>query len=341
MNSSEVFGGAGATLSVVVALIGVVVVIVAFYYLWPAPVVCPREIIRNDDGSLTLKPTGHVFPDMNTFQQWFHSSGAVNQCPLPLLTGDYTVTEQAATSAWGTEQTYATTPIYKVDDYEFSRIFGYERAGHMDIPPQDFNLILEKRAFDWADRPVSSDERRTKYAGLKEGFTASGELKSETLTRERLNPGSRSADTAEAVAKYGSGRLSEQEEAVKCKVSREAREVVDMVAKTYESDPDWEPVITQVGANHWEVTELKPRHRQNTTASVDDSVVNTANDAVNIQYHYPTNEVSHASIDPFFTGLGSLPFDVEPKGRSADPFYGPVPGMERMMGPTFDHKRWY
>jgi hypothetical protein len=341
MNSSEIFGGTGAALSVVIALVGVIVVIVAFYYLWPAPVVCPKEIIRNDDGSLTLKPTGQVFPDMNTFQQWFHSSGAVNHCPLPVLQGDYKVSVPVE-GGWGTEQTYATTPIYKVDDYEFSRVFGYERAGHMDIPPQDFNLILEKRAFDWADRPVTSDERRTTYAGLKEGFTASGELKS-----ERLSPDSRTAGTAEqlvreAVARYGSGRLSEADEAVKCKISREAREVADMVAKSYESDPDWEPVVTQVGANHWEVTELKPRHRRGVVEEVvNDSVVNTANDAVDIQYRYPQNEANREAIDPFFTGLGSLPFDVETKGRGGDPFYGPVPGMERMMGPTFDHKRWY
>ncbi len=330
----SVFGGTSAAISVIVALVGVIVVIVAFYSLWPAPVNCPKTIQRNDDGSLTLAPTGQVFPDMNSFQQWFHSSGTVNYCPLPLLTGDVaTSAGDSATSAWGTEQTYATTPIYKVDDYEFSRIFGIERGGHMDIPPQDFNLILEKRAFDWADRPVSSDERRATYTGLKEGFTASGELKSERLSTADML-------TRAAVAKYGSGRLPEEEEAIKCKISREAREVADMVAKAYESDPDWEPVITQVGANHWEVTELKPRHRQGViTETVDDSVVNTANDAVDIHYKYPTNEVNRAAIDPFFTGLGDLPYDVERRG--ADPFYGPVPGMERMMGPTFDHKRWY
>jgi hypothetical protein len=324
-----VFGGNGTALSVIVAMIGVIVVIVAFYALWPSPVVCPKTIHRNDDGSLTLAPTGQVFPDMNTFQQWFHSSGTVNYCPLPVLTGDREGVAVPVEGVWGTEQTYATTPIYKVDDYEFSRIFGVERGGHMDIPPQDFNLILENRTFDWADRPLTSDERRAKYAGLKEGFTASGELKSEMLTRA-------------AVAQYGSGRLSEEQEAVKCKISRQAREVADMVAKAYESDPDWEPVVTQVGANHWEVTELKPRHRAVVEEVVpDDSVVNTANDAVDIAFKYRTEEVNRAAIDPFFTGLGDLPYDVERRGRSSDPFYGPVPGMERMMGPTFDHKRWY
>ncbi len=318
------FGDNGVVRGIVV-LVAVVVIILAVYFLWPSHPACPKEIHRNEDGSLTLKPTGQVFADMNDFQQWFHSSGAVNHCPVPLLTGAREV--PVMESDWGSEQTYAKTPIYKVDDYEFSRVFGYERGGHMDVPNRDFNLILENRTFDWADRPLTSDERKTKYAGLKEGFTASGELKSERLV-------------AEAVARYGSGRGSDAEEAVKCKISREAREVADMVAKAYESDPDWEPVITQVGANHWEVTELKPRRRLGVVnATVDDSVVNTANDEVDIRFKYRTDEVNRAAIDPFFTG--DLPYDVESRGRGTDPFYGPVPGMERMMGPTFDHRRWY
>ncbi len=319
------FGDNGVVRGVAV-LVVIVVAILVIYMLWPSsPSACPKEIRRNEDGSLTLKPTGQVFADMNDFQQWFHSSGAVNRCPVPLLTGAREVAVME--SDWGSEQTYAKTPIYKVDDYEFSRVFGYERAGHMDVPNRDFNLILENRTFDWADRPLTSDERKTKYAGLKEGFTASGELKSETMVRD-------------AVARYGSGRGSDAEEAVKCKISREAKEVADMVARAYESDPDWEPVITQVGTNHWEVTELKPRHRQGVIdTAVDDSVVNTANDEVDIRFKYRTDEVNRAAIDPFFTG--DLPYDVEGRGRGSDPFYGPVPGMERMMGPTFDHRRWY
>ena len=63
-------------------------------------------------------------------------------------------------------------------------------------------------------------------------------------------------------------------------------------------------------------------------------------------------QVSDEAIDPFFTATGDLPFQSErrsrdylpPRGGAAgasDPWYGPVPGMERMFGPTFDHTNWY
>jgi hypothetical protein len=218
----------------------------------------------------------------------------------------------------GQEQTFATTPIYKVDDYEFSRIFGYERNGHMHIPRQNFNVMLEERAFDWADRPLTSDERRDKYRGLQEGFTADGELKSEMVVRD-------------AAAQYHPGN--------------EPLEIAKLVAAAYDNDPNWEPVVTKVGANHWEVNELKQRMdtegelkqlRSSSDAQPSD------NTKVNIHYQYPDTSVSESmkeAIDPFFTGLGDLPSDATRYRR--DPYYGPVPGMERMMGPTFDHKKWY
>jgi len=67
----------------------------------------------------------------------------------------------------------------------------------------------------------------------------------------------------------------------------------------------------------------------------DNSVVNTANDAVDIAFEYRQNEDINHAIDPYFS-----PF-TEPKKHSADPYNGPVPGMERMFGPTFDHIKWY
>lgn len=198
------------------------------------------------------------------------------------------------------EQTFATTPINKVDDYEFSRVFGYERDGHMYIPRQNFNVLLEERTFDWADRPLSSDERRDKYRGLQEGFSTDGDLKSQVI---QYKPG----------------------------------EIAKLVEAAYDNDPHWEPVVTKVGANHWEVNELKQRRvmdESKESQEVEEPVVN-------IQYQYPDTSISESmkeAIDPFFTGLGDLPSDTTRYRR--DPYYGPVPGMERMMGPTFDHKKW-
>jgi hypothetical protein len=95
-------------------------------------------------------------------------------------------------------------------------------------------------------------------------------------------------------------------------------------------------VVTKVGANHWEVNELRPRRRHvEYTEPVKDSVVDTGNDAVDIAFQYREKRVTDEAIDPYFSSTGIS------ERQSKDYWYGPVPGMERMFGPTFDHKQWY
>lgn len=324
-----------------------IVVVVAIAFSVQGKHECAKTLRRNTDGSLTLE-SGEVFPDMNAFQQWWHAS--VRHCPLPVLTGAREV--EVMRQEGSDEQMWAKTPIYKVDDYEFSRVFGYERNGHMDIPRQNFNMILNERLFDWADKPMSSDERRSKYRGLTEGFTATGDLKSIVM-------GEPSAEdlVKEATSRYGERRHldprhprhhrdhkrhggDDDEEDIDCHVSREAKEIAAMVAKAYENDPNFEPVVTKVGANHWEVNELKPRRRHGVIdEEVEERVVNTADDAVDIQFKYRENQIVKDAIDPYFPE--SWVDSGRNERKSQDPYYGPVPNMERMFGPTFDHKEWY
>lgn len=318
--------------SAVVGILFVLALVVFVVYAVFGGAACPTELHRRADGSLELRPTGQLFDDMNAFQQWWHKHNP--GCPLPLLTGAREVPVMAGPS--GAEQTYAKTPINKVDDYEFSRIYGYERDGHMILPRENYNRILEERTFDWADRPMTSDERRDKYQGLKEGFTAHGDL-SRGYSSGRSHEGfTTSGDlTREAAARYGEKGGDED---IECKMSRESREVAKMVARAYESDPAWEPVVTKVGPHHWEVNELKPRRRYGDIEEVqnsEESVVDTRNDAVDVRFKFREQPVIDDAIDPYF---GGIPFTSE---RRADPFMGPVPGMERMFGPTFDHKKWY
>lgn len=344
--------------SAVIGLLFVLAIVVVVAYIMVgsrSASICPSELHRRVDGSLELRPTGQTFHDMNAFQQWWHAPGgllaspASMGCPLPLLTGAREVSVMEEDRFPG-EQTYAKTPINKVDDYEFSRVFGYERDGHMVVPRENYNRILGERAFDWADRPLSSDERRDKYMGLREGFTASGELTSEHLKTEKRASGSvaegfsgRMDPVREAAARYGERRRKIGDEDLECKMSREAREVGVMVARAYDSDPNWEPVITKVGPHHWEVNELKPRRRYgDIDETVEERVVDTANDAVDVRFKYREKPVVEDAIDPYFgfsSGSGSLPFESD--RYSSDPFMGPVPGMERMFGPTFETKKWY
>jgi hypothetical protein len=337
-----VFGSSEAAESTTYLVVGTLIVmavaVVILYTLFStaADNGCPKRLVRRKDGSLQIDD-GQVFPDMNAFQQWWHAS--VRHCPLPILSGAREV--EVMHQEGGDEQMWAKTPIYKVDDYEFSRVFGIERNGHMDIPRQNFNMILNERLFDWADKPMSSDERRSKYRGLTEGFTASGDLKSIVM-------GEPSAEdlVKEATSRYGERRHldprhprhhHEEDDDEGCHVSREAKEVASMVAKAYENDPNFEPVVTKVGPHHWEVNELKPRRRHGVVdEKVEERVVNTDNDAVDIQFKYRENKIVEDAIDPYFPESWG-----KNERKSSDPYYGPVPNMERMFGPTFDHKEWY
>jgi len=298
---------------------------IAVIYFFMTPSVCDSVIYQEEDGSVKLHPSGRWFPDMNAFQQWW--SVERRDCKLPILKGytKYKVLEEQSD-----EQTFAKTPIYKVDDYEFSRVFGYERNGRMEVPRQNFNVLLNKRAFDWADRPMSSDERRAKYAGLTEGFTAAGELKSMDMD-----------DVArEAAARYRE-RTKEKDESCR-RESREDREVAAMVAKAYSTDPDYEPVITKVGPHHWEVNELKPVNpsMEGQRDPTDNRIVNTANDAVDIAFEYRQKEAINHAIDPYFPEHDRM-YDEGVQKPNSDPYNGFVPGLERMFGPTFDHVKWY
>lgn len=306
-----------------------VLVILAFlvvvgYYILPSAT-CPAFIHRMDNGALRLEPSGQVFEDMNAFQKWWHSAPESQVCPIPILTGS----DKPMRPEPEPEQLYAKTPINKVDDYELSRVFGYERNGRMEVPRQNFNVLLNKRSFDWPDKPLSSDERRAKYMGLNEGFTATGELKSYVLSEPS------SADRVkDAVQQYRGpyhpGRCEDPED----------REVDLMIRKAYQNDDDYEPVVTKVGANHWEVNELRPRRRNvEQSEPTEDSIVDTGNDAVDIAFDYREKRVTDDAIDPYFPVTGDLPYESERYAK--DPWSGPVPGMERMFGPTLDQKQWY
>jgi hypothetical protein len=318
-SNANLLGSTGAWpwLSIAALVLLAVVVIAAIYLfvLGKGKEGCPIELRQKENGTLELYPSGQVFGDMNAFQQWWASSGHLQSCPLPRRTGAKEVpvlrTEQPLP-----EETYAATPLYKVDDYEFSRIFGVERNGRMMEAREDYNKILLGRQTDWVEKPLTSDDRREKYQGLTEGFTATGDL------------------TSEVVARFGERRPGDSTDSdVSCKIDREAKKVARMVADAYANDPEWEPVVTKVGPHHWEVNELKPRPRRGGPGpAVEERIVDTANDAVDVRFHYREQQITDAALDPYFSGYPS---------PTPDPYQGTVPGMERMFGPTLDRERWY
>jgi hypothetical protein len=333
-----------------------VLTLVILYVMIPsssAPV-CQKEIHRKKDGSLVLHPMGKTFQDMNAFQQWWNSSGLNRSCPIPRLTGarEVAVLINPDGPMHGPEETYAKTPINKVDDYEFARIYGVERGDEMVVPRQNFNMILSNRAFDDANKPVTAEGRKDSYRGVVEGFTATGDLTSEAAARfgdSATEAAARFGDSAtEAAARFG--EVIEDEPDKDCKISREEKKIAKMVAKAYENDPNFDPVVVKVGANQWEVTELIPRRRgEEREVIVEEEILDPKREAVDIKFRYPGEDGRdrREMIDPFFPpsrpgseGHWGRHRDDEGHRAERDPYYGYVPGLERPFGPTFDHFSW-
>jgi hypothetical protein len=274
---------------VLLLLITLVVIVIGSYLAWPSR--CPTELHTYPDGQVLLKPTGKSFENLDTFQQWWDKSEFKKVCKLPVATGKGGRKVEKTEIPPEKEKTYATTPINKVDDYEFSRIFGREEDGKMVVDKDEYNTILFDRTHDWVNKPYSSEERK-QIAGRLPTI--------ETFTGDTM------------------------------------QQVKEIVLKAYSSEPDYEPVLTQVGVNNWEVNELKPKRTSESDREVD-TIQSTPDIDAHASFQYRTHHDIQSAIDPYFSNV-SLPEGRY--GPTNDPFGGPVPGMERMFGPTFDTTKW-
>ena len=296
---------------------------------------CPTLLTRDPTHGTLRLDTGETFPDMNAFQQWWHSTNADGpdtsmngRCAIPVLEGEGGGGGESRETSngrggWSNEQMSATTPINKLDDYEFSRIFGYEKGGHMIVPRQDFNLILEKRAFDWADMPLTSSEREGKHAGLVEGFVALGAVGGTASVSSQQ----------EARSRYGEKGPNE-----------ELSGVEGLVQRAYQDDPDWMPVLTRVGPNQWEVNTLNPRRQRaepgRPGGPVDERVVNTQRDEVDVQFQYRQDADRNTALDSESTSMTTSHsiFGPNVESESKSKFKPDYRGrMDLPFAPTFEH----
>lgn len=260
---------------VVLILVAFGISVIISYVMYPST--CPTEIHTKPDGQILLMPTGKSFENIDEFQRWWKKSEFKKSCPLPTKTGKggRNVDTSVLPPEKEKETTYATTPINKVDDYEFTRIFGTEENGRMVLGKEDYNRILFDRTQDWVNKPYSSEERQQIAARLPttEGFT--GEV---------------------------------------------PKNVMDMVLKEYSSETEYEPVVTQIGENWWEVSELKPTSKTQTQTQTQRQP--TMDIDAHSSFALRSSQDVSSAVDPYFSGLSS------------------EPGMERMFGPTFDTKNW-
>ncbi len=243
------------------------------------------------------------------------------------------------------EQTSANTPINRLDDYEYSRVFELERAPRTAPLAKDTkDKLISQRILDWASLPFNSEQRAeeegTFIAGrMESGFREpkSGVFFSNMEGSTVLPPDEQALKDRERaiLAAYRPTDIS------KHVVDTEMERVATLVGKMYANDPDWEPVVEKTGENQYAITELRPKPKREKWAEDQDKTVALA-EAEGVA-SAPTANVeiySRFMNDPYFDKQGIKDTERDRFWNYED-FNKWTPGLERMFAPTAETKAWY
>ena len=341
---------------------------------------CPSSAYRDSSGRIHVVPGGETYENIIYFRYAMNRAG----CPMPkieiyngpiagLFGGQGTgtasasqVSKQAADrSAIATalssggersvtmeetpgEQTSTTTPINRLDDYEYSRVYELENAPrNSKLSKQQKNALTNQYVLDWSALPFNSEAR----AAAEDEFVAA-----------RLEDGFREPKTGVffktvegfEVSPPDHAAVEEREQKVmtgykpttltKHVVDDEMERVAKVVAQTYSTDPDWEPIVEKTGEHQYSVTELRPKPKKERWQGEGAPTVEEAKEGglVSGESLNPNVSIqdSSASGDPFFDKNGVVDYTNNRFWRYQD-FNKWTPGLERMFAPTNETKAWF
>jgi hypothetical protein len=279
----------------------------------------------------------------------------------------------------GQEMTSATTPIKKLDDYEYTRVFKTESPLRTGLTPETKNDMLSKYVLDWAKLPFNSEDRAAKedefVAGRMEGGfrdPASGVFFNNISNPHIVNPAEEAARLREQaiLAQYQPTDVSTHI------IDSDTAAVAKLVNDVYATDPNWEPVVARTDENKWEVRELRPKARKElwedaqtlslagtegskqAAARPDD----TGRELRSKTYKEQLEDAGTVSLatadgsqqviaapslrisdrladDPYFDKAGVTDTSNDRFWKYSD-FNKWTPGLERMFAPTFSQEQW-
>jgi len=315
---------------------------------------CPTSASRTASGEIQIQPGGTKFRTMAEYVDYLKGLYANGQtCIPPKVAGNNVPVDgilgglgngveppQASNYQGPTrapnEEMYAKTPIQKLDDYEYTRVFDSEKSSRTPIEAKTTSKLLGDRVLDWANLPFNSEDRANKE---------------DTFVEERMN--SIRDPVSGVFFKTASGtdvlpdeatRLREQKvlsayrptELTEHRVDSEMEAVGNLVNQMYANDPAWEPVVRKVGESQWEVTELRPRPRKEAYEAEGESR----------ELNEHSTPMASMTIDdrlrndPYFDKSGVSDHDNGKFWKYSD-FTKWTPGLERMFAPTMDNRQWY
>ena len=321
---------------------------------------CPLSAERKD-GKILVQPQNRKFDTMADYVAWLSSlMAAGSMCVPPYVKGPRAVdvtgqndriisptNDQIAqqnksgnvfTQQVEGEHTYAKTPINKMDDYEYTRIFQTENTPRTQLSKTTINAKINEHQTDWAKLPFISEARTSAedefiagrmddvfrdpktgvYFKTVEGF----EMQPPDTVKEDSDE---KAKMKKFVAKDASNLLE-----------HELEDVATMVKKMYAEDPNWEPVVETLGNNQYRVSELRPRLKKEKYAEAQDMTVERAKDNGLISANV---SIEGGNKDPYFDKQGVLDYNNNRFWEYKD-FNKWTPGLERMFAPTLDTTNW-
>ena len=327
---------------------------------------CPISAKREEDGKIHVQPQNRAFDTMADYIAWLSGlSAAGSMCVPPYVIGPREVEmtssglgptsdrnagvsakQAAASNTSGNvftkqvegEQTSAQTPINKVDDYEYTRIFQNENSPRGEISKTAVNSMLAQKQWDWAQLPFNSDKKADAEKEFISGRmdSAQRDPKSGVFFRgvqaDDVHPPD--VDTVDHDEKAGLKQF-DAKPAEKL-LEHNVDDVGEMVRKMYADDPDWEPVVEKIGENEYRVAELRPKMKKERYAGTEENTIERAkaNGLVSAEV-----EVEGGRQDPYFDKQGVLDYGNDRFWEYKD-LKKWTPGLDRMFAPTLDTTNW-
>ena len=328
---------------------------------------CPTTAERGPDGNIHVQPGNKTFKTLVEYTQYLadlYANGAAcippkveshkepvrgmfgglgNSTQPPSVIANESATRTVLeTNFNGESGPNARTPIDKLDDYEYTRVFESERQSRNKLDEDSKNDLLKKRATDWAILPFNSETRAKQedefIAGRMESANRDPKtgILFNTMEGKTLEPPDVEAARLREQQILASYRPTDVSKHI---VDNDTEAVARLVMAEYGQDREWEPVVEQVGDNQWQVTELRPkarkeRYEDGTTANV------SMMDSTKTINPRPTIDIDdRIQNDPYFDK--NAPGANPSKFWNYNDFRAWTPGLERMFAPTADTKAWY
>jgi hypothetical protein len=329
---------------------------------------CPISAQRQPDSRILVQPQNRSFDSMSDYVIWLSSlSAAGSVCVPPYVKGtrevemiqssnspdpnegnkpnstnpeDGAKSKNVFTKQVEGEQTSAKTPINRMDDYEYSRVFQSESSPRNEIAKASVNSLMAKNQFDWAQLPFNSqkrDDEETEFISgrLDDAFR---EPKTGVFFRNMegftVNPPDLDGqDRAEkAVLEGFTAKPAES------LTEHTVEDVAELVKKMYSDDPEWEPVVEKVSEHEYRVIELRPKPKKEAYKNEDEpETVERSKEMGMISAEVEIEGGS--SKDPYFDKQGVVDYGNDRFFEYKD-FKKWTPGLERMFAPTLNQTNW-